>query len=31
MLQIGLERDAFNVWLAAGGRETLNLYGKPRG
>jgi len=26
MVQLGLERKGFNVWLAANGREAINLY-----
>ena len=30
MVQLGLERDGFDVWLAADGREAVDLYGKHR-
>jgi DNA-binding NtrC family response regulator len=26
MVQLGLERDGFNVWLASNGREAIQLY-----
>jgi CheY-like chemotaxis protein len=28
MLQLGLERDGFDVWLASNGREAIELYRK---
>jgi DNA-binding response OmpR family regulator len=30
MVQLGLERQGFNVWQACGGREALRLYRKHR-
>lgn len=30
MLQLGLERDGFDVWLATNGREAINLYREHR-
>ena len=31
MVQLGLERDGFNVWVASNGREALKLYQAHRG
>jgi CheY-like chemotaxis protein len=31
MVQLGLERNGFDVWLASDGREAINLYRKYRG
>jgi CheY-like chemotaxis protein len=30
IVQLGLERVSFEVWLAANGREAIHLYGKHR-
>ena len=30
MVQLGLERNGFDVWLASGGREAIGLYRKHR-
>jgi CheY-like chemotaxis protein len=30
LVQLGLERDGFEVWLAAGGREAIRLYRQHR-
>ena len=30
MVQLGLERNGFGVWLASGGREAIELYRKHR-
>jgi DNA-binding response OmpR family regulator len=30
MVQLGLERSGFDVWLAPGGREAIQLYQKHR-
>jgi CheY-like chemotaxis protein len=31
MVQLGLERNGFDFWLASGGREAIRLYRKHRG
>ena len=31
MVQLGLERNGFDVWLASSGREAIRLYRKHRG
>jgi CheY-like chemotaxis protein len=31
MVQLGLERNGFDVWLASDGREAIRLYRKHRG
>jgi CheY-like chemotaxis protein len=31
MVQLGLERNGFEVWLASSGREAIQLYRKHRG
>ncbi len=30
MVQLGLERNGFHVWLASGGRDAIDLYRKHR-
>ncbi len=30
VVQLGLERDGFNVWLASNGREAIDLYREQR-